>query len=276
MHPRHFEMLRAHYAAPGHTISIRALGQAVGYKQAQGVYGRLGRLLCDELGFKPTMTEHGQPVLTSVLGDAPPHRTDESYEWTLWPQVVQAIIELGWVDQIEQANAFVVTWNPSHWAWDESDYARKVKATASGKLASIRWSCGNTKRILPGDRLFLMRQGTERGLIGSGFATSIPFEDDHWNGQSGATALYVNSRSDTLIRTEDRLPVERLLSTDVGVPWNSLRASGVHVPIESVPDLERLWTAHLLKLGRSIGAGASVADGTTDDEASASEAEEVT
>jgi hypothetical protein len=272
MHAKHLEMLRAHHAAPGHTISVKALGKAVGYKQAQGAYGRLGRFLCDELGFEPTMMEHGKPVLTQVLADAPGERHDASWEWTLWPQVVQALSDLGWVDNAESANAYVLTWNPKQWPWDEKEYAKEVKATAAGKLFPSRWSCGNTKRIRPGDRLFLMRQGTNRGLIGSGFATSEAFPDAHWDESRDDTANYIEFQGDALVQMEDRMPVERLLHEDLAVPWNNLYASGVQVPAESVCRLERLWTAHLLKLGRSVSADSADA---TDDQPSLSEGEEV-
>lgn len=272
MHPKHMEMLRVHYAAPGHTISVAALGTAVGYKQAQGAYGRLGRLLCDELGYEPTMMEHGKPVLTQVLADAPTERSGVGWEWTLRPQVVDALSDLGWMDHAEATSAYVLTWNPAQWPWDEREYAREVKATAAGKLFPSRWSCGNTKRIRPGDRVFLMRQGTNRGLIGSGFATSGAIADQHWDDSRDDTANYIEFQSDALVQTEDRLTVERLIREDFGVPWNSLYASGVQVPPESVNRLERLWTAHLLKLGRSVSADSTVA---TEDQPSSPEGGEV-
>jgi hypothetical protein len=172
----------------------------------------------------------------------------------------------------EIVNAYVLTWNPAQWPWDEKEYAKEVKATAAGNLFPSRWSCGNTKRIVPGDRLFLMRQGTNRGLIGSGFATSGAFADAHWDESRDDTANYIEFQGDALVQTEDRMPVERLLDENLGVPWNNLYASGVQVPAESVSRLERLWTAHLLRLGRSVSADSADA---TDDQLSSSEGEEV-
>ena len=150
------------------------------------------------------------------------------------------------------AHAYVVTWNPAQWPWDDDDYAEVVRRTTLGKLFSGRWSSGNRKSIHPGDRLFLVRQGSERGLIGSGVATSESYYDAHWDKSRDTDALYVNCQFDTLIDADDRLPVEQLLQTDLGVPWNNLYASGVRVPDKSVKRLERLWQQHLVRIGRSV------------------------
>lgn len=120
-----------------------------------------------------------------------------------------------------------------------------------------------------------MRQGTDRGIIGSGFATSGSFQDDHWNGVPGEKALYVEYQSDTLVHTEDRLPVERLLKEEPGVPWNNLYASGVQVPSESVHRLERVWTTHLVRLGRSVSGDTYVLQSATDAAASSVEGDAV-
>lgn len=253
MHPKHFEMLRANYVAPNHTISVQDLADAVGYKRAFTVYGRLGRILCDELGFHPTMKmANGDQILTQVLAEAPEERTEKSWEWALRPEVVHALEALGWVDSAVGRSAHIVIWNPSWWHWDEQQYAREVRQTASGKLFASQWSCGNTKKILPGDRLYLFRVESDRGLIGSGYVTSTPFYDAHWEGSAGKKALYVRFQSDALVNVGDRLPIERLLREDLGVHWNRIQKSGIEVPKSSIGRLERLWKMHLLQIGRSV------------------------
>ena len=144
---------------------------------------------------------------------------------------------------------YILTWNPSRWPWPEQDYAREVRLTASGHLYSSRWSCGNRKTIIPGDRLFLMRQGSDRGLISAGYARSESFFDTHWDDTRDDDALYVDYQSETLLNTDHRLPIERLLEADLGVPWNNLYASGVQVPDESVQRLEKLWDDNLARIG---------------------------
>ena len=146
---------------------------------------------------------------------------------------------------------YILTWNPQRWTWPEDEYAEQVIATKKGKLFSTGWSCGKTKCIVPGDRVFLLRQNTNRGIIGSGYATSDVYEDKRWNpSQKGKMALYVDYQSDTLLPVEQRLPIEQLEKAGLGVHWNNIMASGISVHEESSPHLERLWERHLVKVGR--------------------------
>ena len=65
---------------------------------------------------------------------------------------------------------YVITWNPRRWHWPDEEYVAEADATRKGQLFRSRWSCGNTRSISEGDRLFLLRQDTDRGIIGSGYA----------------------------------------------------------------------------------------------------------
>jgi 5-methylcytosine-specific restriction protein A len=146
--------------------------------------------------------------------------------------------------------SYILTWNPKKWHWDEKEYEREVRATAKGQLFTSRWSCGKTKRILPGDRVYLLRQDSERGIIGSGYAISPVIEEAHWDKSKSEKALYVKYQSDTLLAAVQRMPVERLLDADLGIHWNNIMASGISVPEEVAPELEKLWKKHLTSIGR--------------------------
>ena len=55
IHPSHRDLLRAHFAAPGHTLSWRELAPAVGYAKAEAVklgYGSFARRVAKQLGIK--------------------------------------------------------------------------------------------------------------------------------------------------------------------------------------------------------------------------------
>jgi hypothetical protein len=117
-------------------------------------------------------------------------------------------------------SSYILTWNPKKWPWDNNDYEREVRETHNGKLFSSQWSCGKTKRILPSDRVYLLRQESDRGIIGSGYAISDVFEAEHWDeSKKDETALYVKYQSDTLLPVGQRLPIEKLLAADLGVKW---------------------------------------------------------
>lgn len=135
---------------------------------------------------------------------------------------------------------FILTWNPSRWNWD--DYESAMEQVGRGDPYEISWSTGNTKSIHEGDRLFMLRQHVDRGLIAAGHAGSDCFQDGHWDG-SGRMANYVRFEIDQLLSTESRLPIERLLE-ETDFTWNDMPASGMSLPTAVAATLERLWDDH--------------------------------
>lgn len=145
---------------------------------------------------------------------------------------------------------FLLTWNPKRWHWDEEDYENTVTKTRRGEAVASDWSSGNTRRIAPGDRVFLLRQGTDRGIIGVGRATSASQQTAHWDeSRQGEKSWCVNWQIEVLLPTADRLAIEELMAADLGVPWNNLVASGVQVPLASEEQLGTLWCNHLARVG---------------------------
>lgn len=66
------DMLRIHYAAPGHTITARQLAVAMGFNSWTATnihYGRLGRLVGEKLGFAP------DTKLEATCDELPPFST---------------------------------------------------------------------------------------------------------------------------------------------------------------------------------------------------------
>lgn len=141
-------------------------------------------------------------------------------------------------------DTFLLTWNPRNWAWDDLD--EMVARTARGEPVEDHWSCGNTRRIRTGDRLFLMRQGVEpRGIMAAAWARSATYEGPHWDEarrDRGDTALRVDLRFDRILHpdldeilTLDRLGDGPLASVNWATP-----ASGIQIR-EGTAELERLW-----------------------------------
>ncbi len=119
----------------------------------------------------------------------------------------------------------------------------------SGRVAD-NWSCGNTKSIRPGDRVFLIRVGKKPcGIEASGWVTSTPTEGPHWL-ERGRKAFYVDVDWDAVLFVDGGhrpLGVERLkaLSRNLWSPanWRG-RRSGVRIPDRLARKLEREWTRH--------------------------------
>jgi hypothetical protein len=90
-----FEMLRANYQAPDHTLTAAELADLVnlpGYKQVNLRYGRFAKDLATRLGRDPKIKV---AMLVRFSGGTPPKKTDqdETIQWTLLPEVVQALEE---------------------------------------------------------------------------------------------------------------------------------------------------------------------------------------
>ncbi|MDM7999699.1 MAG: HNH endonuclease [Dehalococcoidia bacterium] len=144
---------------------------------------------------------------------------------------------------------YILTWNPDRWSWDELD--QQVARLRRNEPALDRWSTGNTKSVVVGDRLFLLKQGQEpRGIMGSGWATSDVFRDDHWDSvraAAGDKANYVNVDFDSLVAPDAVLPVSDLVQADPlgSVHWNSMPASGFGLSDDAAEAMEQLWREHL-------------------------------
>jgi 5-methylcytosine-specific restriction protein A len=147
---------------------------------------------------------------------------------------------------------FLLTWNPEKWPWpDRSENSRQTRERGSFQRP---WSCGNTKRVFRGDRIFLLKQGAEpRGIIASGWAASEePFLDVHFT-YPDKQILYIMVDFERILdlATEAILPLEQLHGNGLlaDVHW-ATQKPGIEIPEEAAAELERLWAVHLGGLDR--------------------------
>jgi hypothetical protein len=83
-------------------------------------------------------------------------------------------------------NTFLFAWNPNRWDWE--DLQESIEHLEKVGYVERRWSCGNSKSIRKGDRVFLIRLGNEpRGIMGSGYAKSSYYVAPHWDGTENKT-----------------------------------------------------------------------------------------
>lgn len=90
---RHFQLLRLHYQAPERTVTARQLAELVGYTSysvANAQYGRLARLVGEQLDYSPEPERLG----TLVTFD----KRHGEWHWLMRPQVAEALESLGWVE----------------------------------------------------------------------------------------------------------------------------------------------------------------------------------
>ena len=140
---------------------------------------------------------------------------------------------------------YILTWNPKLWHWPEEQYGQEVTDTRKGQKFEAGWTCGITKSIVPGDRIFLLRQKSERGIIQSGHATSQVYKARVTYLGKGKKSPYVDYDSDALLPVHQRLRIEELVGNIDGVAWNNIMGSGISIPEECAFRLEDLWKKHL-------------------------------
>ncbi|MFM7261797.1 MAG: HNH endonuclease [bacterium] len=142
-------------------------------------------------------------------------------------------------------NTYLLTWNPARWAWNVSD---EIALLARSGFVDVRWSCGRTRRIERGDRVFLLRQGREpRGIMASGTTRGRAYEDRHWDARRRGTTMFVDVRFDALLNPDEGgvLALARLRSGALReVHWRT-QSSGIAMEPAAAAKLERLWAAHL-------------------------------
>jgi 5-methylcytosine-specific restriction protein A len=139
-------------------------------------------------------------------------------------------------------NTYIFIWNPKVFDWhdledsiDRVDYSGKTEET---------WGCGNTKSIMPGDRAFLVKLGTQpKGIIASGYIESAPFLTKHFK-RGKKVMNCVNIEFEVLLNPEK----DPILSIDIlntgklskQYTWTP-QASGIKINPEITEELEAVW-----------------------------------
>ena len=128
--------------------------------------------------------------------------------------------------------AYIYTWNPEKWRW--ADLQDAIYQVNNGEDYEMFWSCGNTKRIQPGDLFFLIKVGTKpRGIIGCGYVSSAPYDRPHWD-ESKRAAGEVAPRTNLLFKALSEKPIFSTEELERRFPeqlW-SPQASGISVKDE--------------------------------------------
>jgi 5-methylcytosine-specific restriction enzyme A len=146
-------------------------------------------------------------------------------------------------------DAYLLTWNPARYDWDE--LPRLARRLENGQTAGTTWSCGQTRRIEKGDRLFMLRQGSEpRGIVGSGRAAGRVVREEHWDEERAARgdkANYIEVEFDALIdpACDQPLPRVSLIGDGLSLVHWATQMSGIGIPPRALAELEALWASHL-------------------------------
>jgi 5-methylcytosine-specific restriction protein A len=160
---------------------------------------------------------------------------------------------------------YLLTWNPekSSSDWNNQNHLqRDIKRLRTQGHCPGVWSCGVTKRIKRGDRVFLIRIGRQPpcGIVASGWVTSQGvWVGLHWDTQKrrqGKTALYVDIDFDNIVNPAANIFSLARLSQGIYAKKNwTPPASGTTIPNEIAVVLEQDWAAFLNRLAQHPTSG---------------------
>lgn len=125
--------------------------------------------------------------------------------------------------------SYLLAWNPLKWKWEELE--AKVKQFNTMGFTEERWSCGKSKRIISGNRIYLIRLGTEpRGIIASGVVFRDPSK---WKHRENIRRIvhYVDIRFDKFIKSANDVLIDRvnLKRKFPSMHWDT-QVSGIIIP----------------------------------------------
>ena len=136
----------------------------------------------------------------------------------------------------------LLAWNPDRYTW--GDFQNELTEIRRSGQVTDRWSVGNRTTLTPGARFFLIRLGVEpRGLVGSGWTTSAPFEAPHWDldrASKGQTARYADIYFDVL-EEAPIVSMDELAQPPLSDAHWSTQMSGIHIPDSVASTVEALW-----------------------------------
>jgi 5-methylcytosine-specific restriction protein A len=203
---------------------------------ASGQIGKIGKSISTFLSIVPENYFNGNKFVPAYFLLIGPY--DKKLGWQMNPNLIEALKQF---NSATKNKTFLLVWNPKQWTWEtlEQDIEQ---VDLTGKCTQ-RWSCGNTKSIQPGDRVFLVKLGTDpKGIVGAGFATTEPYPKRHWNGEN-KDALYIDFDFEVLLNPEK----EPILTLDILKTGNlsqqnwTPQASVITIRPELVDELEAVW-----------------------------------
>ncbi len=145
---------------------------------------------------------------------------------------------------------WLLTWNVDRWPWDDeiNGYKEVINEIEQVGYSFSKWTCGINKSIQNGDRIFLIKLGSEpKGIVASGHAASDVFEGVHWDEEkrrTGKLARRIYVKFDKLIdyQVNNIFGFDLLKGISDTYKWSS-QSSGIEIPASIAEKLERAWAS---------------------------------
>ena len=137
-------------------------------------------------------------------------------------------------DDVYAVNAWLLTYNPKKWDWN--DYDKAIEITKSGAGYYANWNITNQNAKI-GDRVFIIRLGDNslpKGIFATGFVVSEYFEDDNFDVTKDTKIKYVDVLLTKILdyRTDDIISLQSLKERFPEQKWNP-QDSGIRIEPEA-------------------------------------------
>jgi len=157
---------------------------------------------------------------------------------------------------------YLLKWDATRWDW--RNLRDQAEAVLAGTPVLRVWPCGTSRRIFPGDRVFLLRSGREpRGIVASGTVTRGSFDapnNEYQDGNRSRGSLCVEVKFDVIVEPRQDCGITRTAlghGVLAGFNWD-VAASGTVLPDPVAEGLESVWR------GRGSGGAGSAAQAGID------------
>lgn len=137
---------------------------------------------------------------------------------------------------------FLLTLDPQQWFWTPEDEVAAIRRTEAGASVREVWSAGGRRQgIEPGDRVFLLQNGSgRRGVRGVGRVASPIYRGEHWDDPT-RVANFVDIDWDRVLHEDDMIVLDHLVEKVSGYAWTPQKG-GVELHEPMATQMEQLWT----------------------------------
>lgn len=138
---------------------------------------------------------------------------------------------------------FLLTWNEKKWSWP-GGFREVIRKINNGESVTENWTVRN-KSIKKGDIVYLMRTGSDQGLIAKGYVASDIYKYPHFDDSLAKKGIVTEHVDVDFTEALDYMN-GRILSWDVlkshfpDQKWTP-QSSGISIRKEYIIGLEKMW-----------------------------------
>ena len=159
-----------------------------------GIATGLARRVQKETNCPLSERDTGKDRLWSILftGKKAASADKGVFIWKLRDELKEAVEIMMNDAETEPRNAWLLTYNPAKWDWE--DYDNAIKITRNGIGYYCDWNCSNQSAKV-GDRVFIVKLGdksTPKGIFATGYIVSDFYEGDNFDITKDNKIKYIN------------------------------------------------------------------------------------